>query len=87
VDRFSKLSPLIYIAMGWLVIIAGKPMIDAIPSGGLLLLLAGGLSYTIGVIFYAWNKLPYNHAIWHLFVLGGSAFHFLTMYYYILPLR
>jgi len=86
IGRFSKLSSLIYIGMGWIVVIAIKPLVETIPRGGLLLLLAGGLFYTVGVIFYVWKKLPYHHAVWHLFVLGGSICHFFTMVYYVLPM-
>ena len=76
----------IYIFMGWLAVIAIKPLVAALPTGGLVLLAAGGLSYTGGVVFYVWDRLPFNHAIWHLFVLGGSACHFFCMMYYVLPM-
>ena len=82
VARFPILTPLVYIAMGWLGAIAIKPSIESIPPGGLALLLAGGLTYTIGVIFYALEKMPYNHAIWHLFVLSASAMHFFAIFFY-----
>lgn len=82
--RFEKLSLALYLIMGWMIVIALNPLMDAMQSGGLWLLLAGGLSYTGGVVFYIWDKLPYNHAIWHLFVLGGSIFHyFMTLFYII----
>ncbi len=74
-----------YIAMGWLAVIAVKPILTSIAPGGLLLILAGGLAYTGGVIFYAWERLPYNHAVWHLFVLAGSAFQFFAVLFYVLP--
>jgi hemolysin III len=74
-----------YIAMGWLAVLAVKPILSAVAPGGLLLILAGGLAYTIGVIFYAWERLPYNHAVWHLFVLAGSAFQFFAVLFYVLP--
>ncbi|MBF0104892.1 MAG: hemolysin III family protein [Deltaproteobacteria bacterium] len=76
VERFGVISTAIYILMGWAIVFAIKPALGAIPAGGLLWLLAGGLSYTCGVVFYAWKKLPFNHTIWHLFVLGGSICHF-----------
>jgi hemolysin III len=67
---------LIYIGMGWIVIFALPQFARAVGAAGLGLLLFGGLFYTGGVVFYRWKSLPYNHAIWHLFVLGGSVCHF-----------
>jgi hemolysin III len=87
VDHFKIVSPLVYIAMGWLVVIAFKPLLAMVPGGGIAWLLAGGLSYTIGVAFYAWHKLPYNHAIWHVFVLAGSVCHYVAVLLYVLPAR
>jgi len=86
IDKFKALSSILYVAMGWLIIIAIKPLIEAMPDGGMFWVGSGGVVYTIGVIFYIWKKLPYNHAIWHLFVLGGSVLHFFAMLFYILPL-
>ena len=74
----------LYIVMGWLVVIAGRPLIESLPLAGLLWLVAGGLCYTFGVIFFAWRKLPYNHAIWHGFVILGSACHVIATAKYIL---
>lgn len=85
--KISGISTAIYLAMGWIVVIAIKPMLNAVEAGGLLLLLLGGLSYTAGVIFYAWKRLPYNHAIWHLFVLTGSLCHFFSILFYVIPLK
>lgn len=84
--RFEVVSTALYIAMGWLVIIAIKPVVAALPAGGVTLLVAGGLSYTLGVAFFAWSSLPYNHAVWHLFVLGGSVCHFFSILFYVLPM-
>ncbi len=83
--QFPRLALGLYLVMGWMMMIAIKPMMDAVPSGGLWLLLAGGLSYTAGVVFYVRDSLPYHHAIWHLFVLGGSVCHFLAILLYVLP--
>ena len=83
--RFNVLSTIIYLLMGWMVAIAFKPMVEYIPGGGLYWLLAGGLSYSLGVIFYLWKRIPYHHAIWHLFVLGGSICHFFAVLFYVLP--
>lgn len=71
--RYKKLSLLFYISMGWLVVIAINPLVAHITLTGFLILLAGGIFYTVGAYFYQNNKIPYNHAIWHLFVLAGSA--------------
>ncbi|NUM82266.1 hemolysin III family protein [bacterium] len=83
--RFSAVSTIIYLGMGWIAIVAIKPMLELIPTGGLLWILAGGLAYSFGVIFYAWKKLPYAHAVWHMFVLGGSVCHFFAVLLYVIP--
>lgn len=85
--KIAGISTALYLAMGWLVAIAAKPLLSTVPVGGLELLLLGGLAYTAGVIFYAWQRLPYNHAIWHLFVLAGSLCHFFAILLYVVPLR
>lgn len=74
--RFQLLSTLLYIAMGWLVVIAIVPLIRSVSAVTLALLFAGGISYTAGTLFYHNRRIPFAHAIWHLFVLGGSAFHY-----------
>ena len=73
IHRYEFVSLIFYILMGWLIVIAIKPLIQSLTMPGFLLMLSGGLFYTIGSIFYAWRKLPYNHSIWHLFVIAGSA--------------
>ncbi|MDT8420546.1 MAG: hemolysin III family protein [Desulfuromonadales bacterium] len=83
--RLRVLGPVFYIAMGWLVIFAVKPLLQVLPLAGFWWLLAGGVIYTVGVLFYAIDKVPYNHAIWHVFVLAGSACHFLAVYWYVVP--
>ncbi|NMC96529.1 MAG: hemolysin III family protein [Deltaproteobacteria bacterium] len=85
VYRFNILSTIAYILMGWIIIFAVKPLLHSLPEGGIAFLVAGGLAYTLGTIFYAWKKLPFNHAIWHLFVLGGSICHFLAVILYVIP--
>ncbi|MGJ8677263.1 MAG: PAQR family membrane homeostasis protein TrhA [Akkermansiaceae bacterium] len=82
-NREHWISTAIYVLMGWLAIFAIKPIYEALDMGGLVLLVAGGLSYTGGVVFFVWKKLLFNHAIWHLFVLGGSACHALAVILYI----
>ena len=85
VTRFPILSTLVYLSMGWLVVIAWKPVMTLIPGGGIALLLAGGIAYSAGILFFASHKLPFNHAIWHLFVLAGSVFHYAAVLLYVLP--
>jgi hemolysin III len=82
----SKLATaLVYLPMGWLVVIAVKPLLAALPLSGFVWLALGGLAYTLGVVFYVWRSLPYHHAVWHAFVLAGSIFHFFAMLFYVLP--
>lgn len=78
--RFERTSTLLYLGMGWLVVIAAAPMIRALPTATLVWLVAGGLAYTVGTVFYSSRRLPYAHAIWHVFVLGGSSCHFVAVY-------
>ncbi|MUK90234.1 hemolysin III family protein [Ornithinibacillus sp. L9] len=84
VKRFIILSTIFYILMGWLIIIAWEPLTTMMHDTGVTLLVTGGLFYTIGTIFYIWRGFPYHHAVWHLFVLVGSAFHFFTVFYYVI---
>lgn len=86
VNRFKIASTIAYILMGWLIIFAVKPLFQALPEGGIAWLVAGGMSYTLGTIFYMWKKLPFNHAIWHLFVLTGSICHFMAVLFYVIPI-
>ena len=80
--RYPRLSTAIYIAMGWLVLVAAKPLIDNVPGWGLFWLIAGGVAYTAGVAFYASQRIRYAHFVWHLFVLAGSACHFVAVFRY-----
>jgi len=75
----------LYLAMGWVVVVALKPLVAALPPAALTLLVAGGLAYTGGVVFYLWRSLPYHHAVWHLFVLAGATCHFLVILLYVIP--
>jgi len=84
--RWQGISLSLYIGMGWVVVIAIKPMLAAVAPGGLILLLLGGLAYTSGVGFYLWKSLRYHHAIWHGFVLAGSILHFFAVLFYVIPL-
>ena len=82
-DKLKKLSLVSYIVMGWLSLIVFKSLLNAAPAELVVWLLIGGAFYTGGLIFYSWEKLPFNHAIWHLFVLGGSFSHFMGIYLYL----
>lgn len=82
--RFEIFSVLLYLAMGWLVVFDFARLNEVIGSEGILFLFAGGLAYTGGIIFYAIDKIPYNHVIWHLFVLAGAIFHFFMVFGYII---
>ncbi len=83
--RFEKLSLILYLVMGWLIVIALGPLIDRMDGEPLLLLLLGGLCYSGGVYFFVKENRPYFHTIWHLFVLAGSTFHFFGIFVYLLP--
>jgi hemolysin III len=85
VDRFDFASTMIYLAMGWIGVVAAKPFLEHLPGGAIAWMVAGGLAYTGGVVFYLWDRLPFNHAIWHLFVLAGSACHFFGILFYVVP--
>lgn len=85
VYRFKRLSLFIYLAMGWLSLIVVYQLAVNIDIGGLVLLAVGGVIYSLGVIFYVAKRIPYNHAIWHLFVLAGCACHFFAIYLFVTP--
>ena len=80
-------STSVYIGLGWMALLALKPLMTALPTGGMILLVSGGLCYSLGTVFYHGEKFYYSHAIWHLFVLGGSLFHFLAVLFYVLPIQ
>jgi hemolysin III len=81
------LAVVLYNMMGWVILVAIKPLFAAVAPGGLILLLTGGLAYTLGIGFYAWRRLPHHHAIWHVFVLAGSAAHYFAILDYVIPAR
>lgn len=87
IHRFQKLAVLAYVLMGWLCVAAFKELAANIPIGGLTWLAVGGVVYTVGVVFYALKKIPYTHAVWHLFVLGGSICHYFAVLFYLAPAR
>ncbi|MDD2388724.1 MAG: hemolysin III family protein [Desulfobacterales bacterium] len=84
--RWASVSLALYVAMGWAVVIAIKPLLASVATGGLVLLILGGMAYTAGVGFYVWRRLPYNHMIWHVFVLAGSVLHFFAVLFYVIPI-
>jgi len=81
VDRFKVLSTVFYLGMGWLVVMAAKPLVEHVSLIGLRWLVAGGILYTSGVVFYAARRIPYSHTIWHLFVMAGSLCHYMAVLY------
>jgi hemolysin III len=83
-NRFETLSLILYIIMGWSIVVAYEPLSQVMQSGGIYLLVAGGLSYTLGVFFYINDDKNFYHAIWHMFVLGGSVCHFFMTLFYII---
>lgn len=83
--RYPRLSLVSYLLMGWLMVIAVPQLLDAIGASGITWLVAGGVSYTVGAVFYMAKRLYYHHAIWHVFVLAGAACHFLAVIWYVLP--
>lgn len=81
--RFNSFSTLLYLVMGWLIVFDFSNLSNIMGPNGIVLLMAGGLLYTIGIVFYAIEKIPYNHVIWHLFVLGGAICHFFMVLLYV----
>ncbi|TVZ51496.1 PAQR family membrane homeostasis protein TrhA [Dokdonia sp. Hel_I_53] len=81
--RFDILSTILYVAMGWLILFAYSPLIENLHPSGVTWLFAGGISYTIGAVLYSISKIPFNHAIFHVFVLGGTFCHFMAVYFYV----
>lgn len=86
IGRYQAISLVTYLAMGWLALFAAYELVAKMPWNGVMLLLAGGIIYSLGTIFFAVRRIPFNHAIWHLFVLGGCVCHFLAVYFYVLPI-
>ena len=83
ITRPHLATDLLYVPMGWLIVIAARPLMQAVPLGFVVWALAGGLSYTVGVAFYAWERLLFNHTIWHFFVLGGSVCFYVAFTLYL----
>ncbi len=87
IEKFKIFSGITYVVMGWLIIIAIRPMMAALEAPALLLLLIGGIAYTVGFIFYGLKKIRFMHGIWHLFVLAGSVLHYFSILLYVLPTK
>lgn len=85
IGRLRKTSVVLYVLMGWLIVVAAREVWLRVPHKALVYVAAGGLLYTAGIAFYGWKRLPFHHAIWHLFVLGGSACHYLAVLLYLAP--
>ena len=83
--RMKIVSPAVYLGMGWLCLIAIKPILTSLPAVGVVGIFGGGLAYTVGVVFWAWERIPHHHAIWHLFVMLGSACHFFSVMFFVIP--
>jgi hemolysin III len=90
--QFSRRMPwplislVLYVGMGWTILVAIRPLISSVSIGGIILLLLGGLAYTFGIVFYGWKRLKFHHAVWHLFVLTGSILHFFAVLFYVILL-
>ena len=82
--KFHAFSVITYLIMGWLIVLVIKPLLSEVSFMFFMWTLIGGLSYTLGIIFFVWDKMPYNHSIWHLFVLGGSISHFFAFLFYLI---
>jgi len=87
VKRFVLVSTILYIVMGWLIVFTWPILTEQIARGGMLLLIIGGLFYTLGAIFYVWRFFKYHHMVWHLFVLTGTILHYFTVLIYVLPIK
>lgn len=83
--RWKAITLGLYVGMGWAIIVAVKPLLLTVATGGLVLLFSGGLAYTAGILFYTREKLKFHHAIWHIFVLTGSILHFFAILFYVIP--
>lgn len=83
--RYRRAAVVMYVLMGWVAVVAIEPLRENVRTGGLVLMFAGGVAYTAGVPFYISRRMPYGHAIWHLFVLAGSVLHYLSILLYVIP--
>lgn len=86
VQKYLFTSTILYVLMGWLIVFAWDDIVATMAINGIYLLVAGGILYTVGAIFYMWRLFPYHHMIWHLFVIAGSVMHFFMVLWYVLPI-
>ena len=84
-DRWPAVSVVSYLVMGWIGVVAIQPLLTALGSTAIMLIVAGGVAYSLGVIFFAWNRIPHNHAIFHVFILAGSILHYIAVVMYVVP--
>lgn len=84
--RYASLSVILYLGLGWLGLVTIFPLIDALALGGFMWLVAGGVAYSVGIVFLAWREVPLNHGIWHIFVLLGSLCHYFAVLFYVVPI-
>lgn len=82
--KFELFSTLLYLVMGWLIVFDFSALLELMPTNGIIFLIVAGLAYTVGIIFYAIQRIPYNHVIWHLFVLAGAIFHYFMVFFYVI---
>ena len=82
--KFEIFSTLLYLVMGWLIVFDFSTLLELMPTNGIIFLIVAGLAYTVGIIFYAIERIPYNHVIWHLFVLAGAIFHYFMVFFYVI---
>ncbi|WP_404428151.1 hemolysin III family protein [Sutcliffiella horikoshii] len=87
VKRFILASTLLYVLMGWLAVFGWSDITSTVGTGGIAFLVAGGVVYSLGAVFYVWRAFPYHHAVWHVFVLGGTVLHFFFVLLYVLPIQ
>ncbi|MFJ7727673.1 hemolysin III family protein [Neobacillus sp. NPDC097160] len=87
VKKYLFTSTVLYVVMGWLMVLAWKPLVNNLSPEGMIYLVIGGALYTLGAIFYVWRGFTYHHAVWHLFVIAGSAAHFFCVLFYVLPIK
>jgi hemolysin III len=82
--KYEIFSTLLYLVMGWLIAFDFGALLELMPTNGIIFLIIGGLAYTVGIVFYAIERIPFNHVIWHLFVLAGAIFHYFMVFFYVI---
>ncbi|SHM52169.1 PAQR family membrane homeostasis protein TrhA [Gracilibacillus kekensis] len=87
VKKFLFFSTILYVLMGWLIVLTWNPLVENLHPNGVMLLVIGGVLYTVGAVFYVWRGFQYHHALWHLFVLAGTIAHFFCVLIYVLPIN